>query len=114
MLRDAPRPQSEDDLYAAKGQVAAMEEAVARLMQEVAAMQRAAGDDKLAMFRQQSALIAKKLAQREEALETTMRDVDTLARELEAKVRWAAAAATGATAPRLPRRRRPRRRRRAS
>jgi hypothetical protein len=56
------------------------------VLQEVAAAQRAAGDDKLAMFRQQSALIAKKLAQREEALEIASREVEDLSRQIEAKV----------------------------
>jgi len=77
---------SEDDLFALKAAVASAEEAVARLTMEVAAQQRAAGDDKLAMFRQQSALIAKKLQQKEEAAEVAGKELDTINREIEAKV----------------------------
>jgi hypothetical protein len=39
------------------------------------------------MFRQQSALIAKKLAQKEEALDIATRESESLGRELEARVR---------------------------
>lgn len=77
--------QTEDDLYALRGQVAATEEAVARLTAEVAAAQKAAGDDKLALFRTQAALVAKKLLAREEALDAAQREAETLAREVEAK-----------------------------
>lgn len=38
------------------------------------------GDDKLAMFRQQGALIAKKVSQKEEALDVAAREADNLAR----------------------------------
>jgi intraflagellar transport protein 81 len=65
--------------------VSALEGAVASLTAEVAAAQRAAGDDKLALFRQQGALVAKKLAQREEALEVAQREAEALAREVEAR-----------------------------
>lgn len=76
---------SEADLSVLKRDVAGLEDFVSRLTAEVSAAQRAAGDDKLAMFRQQAALIAKKLAQKEEALEAASRDADNLAREQEAR-----------------------------
>ncbi len=78
-------PQSEQELYQLKAAVAQFEHAVGSLTQEVAAAQRAAGDDKLAMFRQQGALVAKKLAQRDEAVEVASREAEALARELEAR-----------------------------
>jgi len=78
---------TDEDLFSLRGQVAALEDTVARLTQEVAASQKAAGDDKLAMFRTQSALISKKLLQKEEALEVATREGETLSREIEAKVR---------------------------
>lgn len=78
--------QTEEDLFSLKSQLATTEDTVNRLTQEVAAQQRAAGDDKLAMFRQQSAIIAKKLAQKEESFEIAVREAETLERELEAKV----------------------------
>ena len=55
------------------------------LTDAVAAAQRASGDDKLAMFRQQSSLVARKLAQREEALEALRRDEEAAARDIEAR-----------------------------
>ena len=108
------RAQSEEDLYALRSSVAQLEDAVMRTTQQLAATQRAAGDDKLAMFRQQvrrrgggtrrgtawggaspsppfsplqSALIAKKLAQKEEALDVASRESEALGRELESRVR---------------------------
>lgn len=77
--------QTEDDLLALRGAVASLEESVAVLTAETAAMQRAAGDDKLAMYRQQAALVAKKVTQREEALEVVSREMDALARDIEGK-----------------------------
>jgi hypothetical protein len=74
-------------VYSLRSQVAALEDSVNRLTQEVANAQKAAGDDKLALFRTQSALIAKKLMQKEEALELAQREAEVLAREVEAKVR---------------------------
>jgi hypothetical protein len=73
-------------VYSLRSQVAALEDSVNRLTQEVANAQKAAGDDKLALFRTQSALIAKKLMQKEEALELAQREAEVLAREVEAKV----------------------------
>jgi len=78
--------QTEEDVYSLRSQVAALEDSVNRLTQEVANAQKAAGDDKLALFRTQSALIAKKLMQKEEALELAQREAEVLAREVEAKV----------------------------
>jgi intraflagellar transport protein 81 len=83
VLREGAR--SEEELYALRSEVAAMEDIVARLTQEVAAQQRAAGDDKLASFRQQAAVVSKKLVQREEMLEVATREAEALAREVEAK-----------------------------
>lgn len=79
------KPKTEEDLAALSREVNTLEDTVARLTQEVAASQRAAGDDKLAMFRQQSALIAKKLVQKEEAMELLRREAEALTREVEAK-----------------------------
>jgi predicted nucleic acid-binding Zn-ribbon protein len=78
--------QSEEDLYDLKSQAAGLEDMVTRMTQEIAAQQRAAGDDKLAMFRQQSSIVAKKLAQKEEALEVAAREGDSLYREIETLV----------------------------
>jgi intraflagellar transport protein 81 len=76
---------SEHELAELKHAVQQLEGQVSALTAEVGAAQRAAGDDKLAMFRQQGALVAKKLSQREEALEIASRELETLGRELEAK-----------------------------
>ena len=77
---------SEEDLYALQAAAAGLEDHVSRLTLEVAALQRAAGDDKAAMFRQQAAIVAKKLSAKEEAVEVATRESDALGREVEAKV----------------------------
>ena len=76
---------SELELHELRASAAQLEHLVGALTADVTAAQRAAGDDKLAMFRQQAALMAKKLAQKEEALDSANREVEALARELEAK-----------------------------
>jgi intraflagellar transport protein 81 len=76
---------SEHELHELRNNAAQLEHVVQALTAEVTAAQRAAGDDKLAMFRQQAALMAKKLAQKEEALDAANREVEALGRELEAK-----------------------------
>lgn len=76
---------TEAQLYDLKARAAGLEQSVAQLSAQVAASQKAAGDDKLAMFRQQSALVAKKLTQREEQLETLNREAEALARDVEAR-----------------------------
>ena len=76
---------SEQEFLSLKNTVHQAENTVNELTQRVAAAQRAAGDDKLAMFRQQGALIAKKVAQKEEALEIVNREAETLSRELETR-----------------------------
>jgi intraflagellar transport protein 81 len=81
----AEPPKSEAALAELRGRVASSEAAVARLTAQVAGAQRAAGDDKLAMFRQQAALVARKLAQREEALDALKREAEGVAREVEAR-----------------------------
>ncbi len=81
----AEPPKSEAALAELRGRVASSEAAVARLTAQVAGAQRAAGDDKLAMFRQQAALVARKLAQREEALDALKRVAEGVACEVEAR-----------------------------
>ena len=76
---------SERELGELRARIASQEAACSSLTAQVSAAQRAAGDEKLAMFRQQSALVAKKLAQREEALEGLRRDGEALRREVEAR-----------------------------
>jgi len=78
-------PKSEHELMELKSSVAQLEQIVSNLTSEVQAAQRAAGDDKLAMFRQQAVLIAKKLTQREEVLEIANAELEALSSELEAK-----------------------------
>jgi intraflagellar transport protein 81 len=86
LQRELAEPtRSEADLAALRGAVNAAESAVGALTASVAAAQRAAGDDRLAMFRQQAALVARKLAAREEAAEAAARDAEAARRELEAK-----------------------------
>ena len=76
---------SERELGELRARIASQEAACSSLTAQVSAAQRAAGDEKLAMFRQQSALVAKKLAQREEALEGLRREGEALRREVEAR-----------------------------
>ena len=81
----AEPPKSERELAQQRSAIAAAEGACAQLSAQLSAAQKAAGDEKLAMFRQQSALVAKKLAQREEALEGLRREGEALRREVEAR-----------------------------
>jgi intraflagellar transport protein 81 len=76
---------SEAALSELRSRIGSLEAAVSQLSSSVAGIQRASGDDKLAMFRQQSALVAKKLAQREEALEALSREAEAVGREVEAR-----------------------------
>lgn len=78
-------PKSEHELIELKSSVTQLEQVVSSLTADVQAAQRAAGDDKLAMFRQQAVLIAKKLTQREEVLEIANAELEALSNELEAK-----------------------------
>mmetsp|Transcript_15452 Transcript_15452/g.36457 ORF Transcript_15452/g.36457 Transcript_15452/m.36457 type:complete len:703 (+) Transcript_15452:162-2270(+) len=76
---------SEGDVRGLSGEVRAMEEEVERLTRQVADAQRAAGDDKLAMFRQQSALVAKKLQQKQALLDQLKEKSEALNRDIEDK-----------------------------
>ncbi len=76
---------SEAELYGKRAEAESLVRAVAGLTRDVAAAQRAAGDDKLAMHRQQAALVARTLATKEEGLEVALREGAALAREGEAK-----------------------------
>mmetsp|Transcript_3541 Transcript_3541/g.12875 ORF Transcript_3541/g.12875 Transcript_3541/m.12875 type:complete len:696 (-) Transcript_3541:1374-3461(-) len=76
---------SEGDVRGLSGEVRAMEEEVERLTRQVADAQRAAGDDKLAMFRQQSALVAKKLQQKEALMDQLKEKREALSRDIEDK-----------------------------
>lgn len=76
---------TEGDVRALSGQVRAMEEETERLARQVADAQRAAGDDKLAMFRQQSALVAKKLQQKQALLDELREKRESLSRDIEDK-----------------------------
>lgn len=78
-------PRTEAQLVELRGKIAHLEGSVGALSTQVASAQSSAGDEKLAMFRQQSALVAKKLAQREEALEALKREGESLAREVESR-----------------------------
>jgi intraflagellar transport protein 81 len=78
-------PRTEAQLAELRGKIAHLEGSVGALSAQVASAQSSAGDEKLAMFRQQSALVAKKLAQREEALEALKREGEGLAREVESR-----------------------------
>lgn len=76
---------SEADLYDLRARVDAASKAVTALTAQVSSAQRAAGDEKLAMYRQQAALVAKTLASKEEALEAALREGEALSREVEVK-----------------------------
>ena len=76
---------SEAQLADLRSRISQLEAACSGMAQQVAAAQKAAGDEKLAMFRQQSALVAKKLAQREEFLEGLRREGEAVKREVEAR-----------------------------
>lgn len=76
---------TDEELFRLRSEAAQLEDLVGRLTQESAAMQRAAGDDKLAMFRQQSSLVSRKLVEKEEALERARREADSLSREVESR-----------------------------
>lgn len=60
---------SASDLQVLHSQIAVAEQMISQLTAQVTAAQRAAGDDKLAVFRQQSTLVTRKLAQKEEQLQ---------------------------------------------
>ncbi|CAE7875338.1 Ift81, partial [Symbiodinium sp. KB8] len=76
-------PKSDSEVAALRAQVSRAEATVADLTSKVAEAQRAAGDDKLAMFRQQAALVARKRADKELALDKAGMEVEEAEREVE-------------------------------
>jgi intraflagellar transport protein 81 len=78
---------SEEEVMYLRQQVGGEQAAVDKMSADVAAAQRAAGDEKLALFRQQAALVARKLAGKEEALEAATAELEAVSREIEDRVR---------------------------
>lgn len=76
---------SEEDVYALRSEASALQVEVDRLQAEIADANRRQGDDKLALFRQQYAMIAKKLQQQEGEVERARQESERLGREIQSK-----------------------------
>lgn len=76
---------SEDDMMDMRRELRGLEGEADQLNQRVAEQQRAAGDSKLAMFRQQGSMVAKSLQQLEEQLDASRQAAEKLRRDIEAK-----------------------------
>lgn len=77
---------TDDDISALQASVRQLEQGVAAMTSELTSAQRAAGDDKLAIFRQQASAMSRRLGDKAEAVEAARREVAALWRELDEKV----------------------------
>lgn len=77
--------QTEDDVRELQQRLRGAERDVERLTNQIAEAQKKAGDDKLAMYRHHSALVSKKLQQKEADLEEAERELADVNREIEDK-----------------------------
>lgn len=82
-LREAPR--TDADVHAMQAAVAESEAQVKRLSQEVADAQQKAGQSSLVVSRQQGALVASRLAEKEEALEVLRQRAEEARRAVDAR-----------------------------
>jgi len=78
-------PRTEQECFDLKSMMHQMEGEMSRLNSEIQQAQKAGGDSKLAMFRQQAQLISKKLAKKEEALEEEMKIKSEMLKEIDDK-----------------------------
>jgi peptidoglycan hydrolase CwlO-like protein len=76
---------SDQEINALKSELARTQAEVDRLQTEIAEANRKQGDDKLALYRSQYALLAKKLQQQETEVERARQENDKLGRELQSK-----------------------------
>lgn len=76
---------TEDDVRELQNRLRMAERDVERLNNQIAEAQKKAGDDKLAMYRHHSALVSKKLQQKEADLEEAESELNELNREIEGK-----------------------------
>jgi len=76
---------TEDDLNTLRRECARSQADIDRLQSEIAEANRKQGEDKLAMFRSQYALLAKKLIQMEEVVDKAKRENERLKREVQSK-----------------------------
>lgn len=76
---------TEDDVRELQGRLRAAERDVERLNHQIAEAQKKAGDDKLAMYRHHSALVSKKLQQKEADLDEAEQELAEINREVEEK-----------------------------
>jgi intraflagellar transport protein 81 len=77
-------PKSDGEVAALRQRVAGAERQVAQLNAQVAQAQREAGDDKLAMFRQQAAIVSRKRSDKQLALDKAESELNEAARAVEA------------------------------
>jgi len=77
---------SEEKIAALQDDVRGLTDSVGQLTSELTSAQRAAGDERLAQFRQQAAAMARRLADKEDQLETTEQELHQLDRDLQEKV----------------------------
>merc|ERR1719446_875723 len=78
-------PRTEQECFDLKSMMHQIEGEMSRLNSEIQQAQKAGGDSKLAMFRQQAQLISKKLAKKEEALEEEMKIKSEMLKEIDDK-----------------------------
>jgi intraflagellar transport protein 81 len=78
-------PRTEQECFDLKSMIHQIENEMESLNNEIQQAQKAGGDSKLAMFRQQAQLISKKLAKKEEALEEEMNIKSSMLREIDEK-----------------------------
>ena len=82
LLSDPPK--TEADVNELQARLRGAERDVERLNHQIAEAQKKAGDDKLAMYRHHSAMVSKKLQQKESDLEDAQRELEEVNREIEA------------------------------